>query len=169
MLLAMLYTGLFHWVLDPWSTWPNNKTQLKPFKQSALNLGVQRSAGCYWIFFQLAKQATKKLASGLHNPCQMVKHGRLYSAENLYPRFTFGKNSMYASPRAYRIFCFHTGFLLQIYTFRVLGQRLLWGLSLTRRSPWSVQVRLKRIRKFLSTLKGHQINILKMHKIAHEF
>ncbi len=34
---------------------------------------MPRSAGCYWTFLQLAKQATHKLASGQQNPCWTVK------------------------------------------------------------------------------------------------
>ncbi len=135
---AMIYSSIrpFNWttVLVPvYKSW----VRINLLLNSATGGGdISRSAGCCWAFFQLAKQATNKLASGWRNLYWMVKTWT--TLLTLYLRYKF--NARF--PLCLRDSCFLPGFPLQIYTVRVPGQRPLWELSIMRRTLRPVRVRL---------------------------
>ncbi len=104
---------------------------------------MTHAAGCYWTFFQLARKATRKLASGQQNPCQMVK------TWTTSQRCTF---CIYALLLV-QILCMFlltlTGFLFSYWLSSTdlcclsSGSKMLQGPSIMRRSIRAVQVWLR--------------------------
>ncbi len=75
---------------------------------------MPRSAGCYWTFFWLAKQATNKLASSWWNSCRTMKTWTALQRCTLYAYALLLVQISCTPPPCLRDFCFHTGFLLRI-------------------------------------------------------
>ncbi len=105
-------------------------------------------AGCYLTFFRLAKQATKQvskqLAKSLSN-CENMDN--LTAPYTSYLHFTFGTDSMHASPRAYGTFVFFTTLLFSSTNLCCLssGSEAPRELSSMHRLLRPVRVKLRRI------------------------
>ncbi len=75
---------------------------------------MPRSAGGYWTFLRLAKQAINKLTSGIH--VERSKHGQLYSPVHFSITYALLLVKVQClCPSCLQDSCFLPGFLQQIY------------------------------------------------------